>query len=58
MATKYRSPRAEVLIYLANLAQMTGTDLQNEVERKLAGNVVRACRPDERGVLLRADSPV
>jgi hypothetical protein len=46
---------ADVLIYLAGLAQMTGVDLSAEVERKLAKNAARVYRPDHRGILNRAD---
>jgi len=44
---------ADVLIYLAGLAQMTGIDLAAEVERKLAINRSRQYQRDERGVLRR-----
>jgi NTP pyrophosphatase (non-canonical NTP hydrolase) len=46
---------ADVMIYLAGLAQMTGIDLSGEVERKLAKNAARSYRPDSRGVLNPAD---
>jgi NTP pyrophosphatase (non-canonical NTP hydrolase) len=46
---------ADVLIYLAGLAQMTGIDLGAEVERKLAKNAARVYRTDDRGVLNLAD---
>jgi NTP pyrophosphatase (non-canonical NTP hydrolase) len=48
---------ADVLIYLASLAQMTGVDLSAEVERKLARNARREYRRDERGVLRRVSDP-
>lgn len=44
---------ADVAIYLACLAQMTGIDLDGEVERKLAKNTARVYERDERGVLRR-----
>lgn len=44
---------ADVAIYLACLAQMTGIDLDGEVERKLAMNTARVYERDERGVLRR-----
>ena len=46
---------ADVMIYLAGLAQMTGIDLSGEVERKLAKNAARTYRADGRGVLDHAD---
>ena len=46
---------ADVLIYLAGLAQMTGIDLNAEVERKLAKNAVRTYIADENGFLNRVD---
>ena len=39
------------------LAEMTGIDLSAEVERKLARNVAREYRPDDRGVLRRVADP-
>jgi NTP pyrophosphatase (non-canonical NTP hydrolase) len=42
---------ADVLIYLVGLAQMTGIDLDAEVERKLALNATRTYEADTRGVL-------
>jgi NTP pyrophosphatase (non-canonical NTP hydrolase) len=48
---------ADVLIYLASLAQMTGVDLSAEVERKLARNARREYRRDEQGVLRRVSDP-
>jgi NTP pyrophosphatase (non-canonical NTP hydrolase) len=44
---------ADVLIYVTCLAEMTGIDLGDEVERKLATNAAREYRRDERGVLRR-----
>lgn len=44
---------ADVLIFVASLAQMTGIDLAAEVERKLAKNAAREYRRDEAGVLWR-----
>jgi NTP pyrophosphatase (non-canonical NTP hydrolase) len=46
---------ADILIYLAGLAQTTGIDLSTEVERKLAKNSDRIYETDARGVLNRAD---
>lgn len=46
---------ADVMIYLAGLAQMTGIDLSGEVERKLAKNAARSYRRDHSGILHRAD---
>jgi NTP pyrophosphatase (non-canonical NTP hydrolase) len=49
---------ADVLIYVTCLAEMTGIDLSNEVERKLARNAAREYRRDDRGVLRRVTDPV
>jgi len=46
---------ADVLIYLAGLAEMTGIDLSAEVDRKLAKNSARIYETDAHGVLNRAD---
>jgi len=46
---------ADVLIFLAGLAEMAGTDLAAEVERKLAANEARQYQRDDRGVLRRVD---
>jgi NTP pyrophosphatase (non-canonical NTP hydrolase) len=46
---------ADVLIYLAGLAQMAGIDLSEEVERKLAKNADRVYVPNAQGILNRAD---
>jgi NTP pyrophosphatase (non-canonical NTP hydrolase) len=46
---------ADVLIYLAGLAQMTGIDLNAEAERKLAKNADRVYLRDAQGVMHRAD---
>jgi NTP pyrophosphatase (non-canonical NTP hydrolase) len=48
---------ADILIYLAGLAQMTGIDLDAEVERKLVKNAARVYRADQGGVLHRLDGP-
>ena len=45
---------ADVALYVMSLAEMTGVDLQAEVEHKLAKNEQRVYRRDEGGVLLRA----
>jgi NTP pyrophosphatase (non-canonical NTP hydrolase) len=47
---------ADVLIYLAGLAQMTGIDLSTEVERKLTKNAARTYSLDARGILNRIDN--
>ena len=41
---------ADILIYLAGLAEMTGVDLGAEVERKLAKNAARVYRTGPDGV--------
>jgi NTP pyrophosphatase (non-canonical NTP hydrolase) len=46
---------ADVLIYLAGLAQMAGIDLSDEVEQKLAKNADRVYRPNAQGALTRED---
>ena len=46
---------ADVLIYLAGLAEMTGIDLGGEVERKLAKNAARTYETRHDGVLRRVD---
>lgn len=45
---------ADVLIYLAGLAEMTGIDLSAEVDRKLLKNSARIYKTDARGILNRA----
>lgn len=46
---------ADVAIYLLSLAEMTGIDLQHEVERKIAKNAARTYHRDAvSGVLTRA----
>ena len=46
---------ADVLIYLAGLAEMTGIDLSAEVDRKLTKNSARIYKTDCRGILNRTD---
>ncbi|MEW2416557.1 hypothetical protein AB0953_22925 [Streptomyces sp. NPDC046866] len=46
---------ADVFLYLAALAEMTGHDLQDEVEAKLAKNRRRVYRRDANGVLVRRE---
>ena len=46
---------ADILIYLAGLAEMTGIDLGAEVERKLAKNAARAYEAGYDGVLRRVE---
>lgn len=48
---------ADVLIYLAGLAQMVGVDLSDEVERKLAKNVDRVYVLGAQGILNKTDRP-
>lgn len=47
---------ADVVLYALSLAEMTGIDLQDEVERKLAKNEARTYRRDGNGVLLRVET--
>ncbi len=46
---------ADVLIYLAGLAEMTGIDLGAAVERKLAKNAARSYETGHDGVLRRIE---
>jgi NTP pyrophosphatase (non-canonical NTP hydrolase) len=46
---------ADIFIYLAGLAEMTGIDLDTEVQRKLAKNAARAYEAADDGVLRRVD---
>jgi len=46
---------ADIAIYLFGLAQMTGVDLQGEVEAKLAKNAARSYRQLSNGVLVKSD---
>lgn len=46
---------ADVAIYLFSLAEMTGVDLQGEVQAKLAKNAHRSYRPVSNGVLIKSD---
>ena len=46
---------ADAAIYLFSLAEMTGVDLQGEVEAKLAKNVGRSYRSLPNGVLVESD---
>ncbi|MEV6733042.1 MULTISPECIES: MazG-like family protein [unclassified Streptomyces] len=48
---------ADVVLYVAALAEMNGIDLESEVERKLAKNRDRVYVRDERGVLHRIETP-
>lgn len=48
---------ADILIYLAGLAQMTGIDLNAEVQRKLVKNAARVYEADQDGILHRLDGP-
>jgi NTP pyrophosphatase (non-canonical NTP hydrolase) len=44
---------ADVAIYLLGLAEMTGVDLQDEIEAKLAKNALREYRRLPNGVLVK-----
>jgi NTP pyrophosphatase (non-canonical NTP hydrolase) len=46
---------ADILIYLAGLAEMTGIDLGAEVERKLAKNAMQSYETGQDGVLRRVE---
>jgi NTP pyrophosphatase (non-canonical NTP hydrolase) len=47
---------ADVAIYLLGLAEMTGVDLQNEIEAKMAKNAARVYQRLPNGVLARSDN--
>lgn len=44
---------ADVFIYLASLAEMTGLDLDTEVQNKIAKNASRTYQRDANGVLIK-----
>src|ERR1035438_2903679 len=46
---------ADVAIYLLGLAEMTGIDLQDEIEAKLAKNAARVYRRLANGALAKTD---
>lgn len=46
---------ADIAIYLFSVAEMTGVDLQDEVDAKLAKNADRSYRPLSNGVLVNSD---
>jgi hypothetical protein len=46
---------ADAAIFLLSLAEMTGVDLQEAVEAKIAKNASRAYRPLGNGVLVKDD---
>ncbi len=46
---------ADIAIYLFGLAQMTGVDLQGEVEAKVAKNAARSYRQLSNDVLVKSD---
>ncbi|MFD7661047.1 hypothetical protein [Streptomyces sp. NPDC059788] len=48
---------ADILLFLAGLADMTGVDLQDAVERKLRINEARVYRRDDRGVPIKVTTP-
>jgi hypothetical protein len=61
-AWQYKAPElgeelADVAIYLLSLAEMTGVDLDAEVERKLAKNVDRVYVRDEQTGYMRKAEP-
>jgi hypothetical protein len=47
---------ADVAIYLLSLAEMTGVDLQGQIEAKMAKNAARVYRRLPNGVLTRSDN--
>lgn len=44
---------ADIALYVASIAQMTGIDLDSEVERKIAKNQARVYASNARGVPVR-----
>jgi NTP pyrophosphatase (non-canonical NTP hydrolase) len=48
---------ADIAIYVLGLAEMTGVDLQDEVEAKMARNGDRAYEQLPNGALVKADPP-
>jgi NTP pyrophosphatase (non-canonical NTP hydrolase) len=46
---------ADVAIYLLSLAEMTGIDLQDEIEAKMTKNAARVYRPLPNGVLAKSN---
>jgi NTP pyrophosphatase (non-canonical NTP hydrolase) len=46
---------ADVALFLVSLAEMTGIDLQDAVERKLAKNAGRTYRTGANGYMVRVD---
>jgi hypothetical protein len=53
---------SDVAIYLLGLAEMTGVDLQDQIEAKIAKNAARVYRRLQNGVLAKstseADTPI
>ncbi len=47
---------ADAAIYLLSLAEMTGTDMQDAIDAKLAKNAKRTYQPLPNGVLLKTDT--
>ena len=45
---------ADVAIYLLSLAEMTGIDLQDQIEAKIAKNAARVYRPLPNGALVKS----
>jgi NTP pyrophosphatase (non-canonical NTP hydrolase) len=49
---------ADVLLYVASIAEMTGIDLDTAVEAKIAKNARRAYRRNSKGVLVKTPATV
>ena len=47
---------ADVAIYLLSLAEMTGIDLQDQIEAKMAKNAARVYQPLPNGVLAKRNA--
>jgi NTP pyrophosphatase (non-canonical NTP hydrolase) len=49
---------ADVLLFLASIAEMTGVDLDAAVETKMAKNAARTYRALDNGVLVKTDETI
>ncbi len=56
MHDDYPGELADVFIYLVSIAEMTGVDLQDAVEAKLAKNAGRTYRTLPNGTLVKEDA--
>lgn len=49
---------ADVLLYVASIAEMTGVDLDTAVEAKIAKNARRTYRRNAHGVMVKTDATI